>query len=127
MNDLLIEIESRLKAMNGVKSASIGLETGISSKDTPALRIVQEYYEPEPKARFTYRGAFQILILLDLKNGARDMNLETNTLSIAIIDELKDIVLINRVDHDADSVTVFKSAILRFTFNGIKNKIDECN
>jgi len=125
MNDLLITIENILSSMTVFETVSIGAERGISAKDTPAARIVQEYFSPEPN-QFFYEGELQVVILLDIKNGARDMNLATNTIALEIIKELSGVVKFKRALHDQDSVTVFKSAILIFSFSGIRNSRVEC-
>ena len=126
MWDLLQEIKTALELISGIETVKIGAEMGISAKDTPAVRIISEYSEP---SMFKYKdqGALQIVLLMDLKNDLEQVYEDSITFELLIRDALKNIITFNRIDYDQDSVTVFKASILRFTFTGIRNTLEECN
>lgn len=126
MWSLLESIQTALKAIPELKSVSIGAESGISAKDTPAARIVTEYQEPTPKNPYYDQGAIEIILLLDLKNDLPSVYEDSIALSTKIRIALKGIATFNRIDFDRDGVTVFKVSILRFTFSGIRNDKEEC-
>jgi len=127
MWELLQSIQAALEGITELKSVSIGAESGISAKDTPAARIVTEYSEYSGQTKAFDQGALQIVLLLDLKNDLPSVYEDSIELELKIRDALKNIVTFNRIDYDQDSVTVFKASILRFTFAGIKNSWAECN
>ena len=127
MWELLESIKEALEGISELKSVAIGAESGISAKDTPAARVVTEYSEPSKQNKYFDQGAIQVILLLDLKNDLPTVYKNSISLELLIRDALKDIVLFNRIDYDQDSVTVFKASILRFTFSGIRNTVEECN
>ena len=127
MWELLQTIEEALKTISDLKTVSIGAESGISSKDAPAARIVTEYSEPSSKNKYFDHGVIQVILLMDLKNDLPSVYENSIALELQIRSALKNIVLFNRIDYDQDGVTVFKASILRFTFSGIRNGKTECN
>ena len=127
MWELLESIETALNGITGVKTVAIGAESGISAGDCPAVRIVTEYSQPSQRSRYHDEGAIRIILLMDLKNDLPSVYEDSISYELLIRDALKDIVSFNRIDYDQDSVTVFKASILRFTFTGIRNTLEECN
>lgn len=127
MWELLNEIKTALQTIDAIETVKIGAEKGISAKDTPAVRIISEYSEPGQRNKYFDRGALQIVILLDSKNDLESLYEDSIDIELLIRDKLKNIITFNRTDYDQDSVTVFKASILRYTFAGIRNTVEECN
>ena len=125
MWELLTTIRDRLRTIPELKTADIGMETGISSPDTPAARIVTEYSETSQNLYFD-NGSLQIVLLMDLKNDLPTVYEDSISLELKIREALKDVVSFTRIEYDRDGVTVFKCSILRFTFSGIRNSRVEC-
>lgn len=128
MWELLNDIKDALETITEIDTVKIGAEKGISAKDTPAVRIITEYSEPNTRNKYYDQGAIQIVLLMDNKNDLEKVYEDSITLELLIRDKLKTInsLLFNRIDYDQDSVTVFKASILRYTFTSIRNTLEEC-
>ena len=127
MWELLNEIKTALETIDDLNTVNIGAERGIGAKDTPAARIVTEYSEPSKQNKYFDQGVIQIILLLDLKNDLPSVYEESISLELQIREALKGIVLFNRIEYDQDAVSLMKASILRFTFSGIRNTVEECN
>lgn len=126
MWQLLQDIKTALETITEIDTVKIGLEDGITSKQCPAARIIKEYREPTPKAKYFDQGAIEIFLLLDLKNDLPSVYEDSILIEEKIRIALTNIVLYNRTDYDRDSVASFKSSLIRFSFAGIRNNKVEC-
>ncbi len=125
--DLLIETKAALNTINDFETVGIGIEKGINSNSCPAIRIVTESRGLTPNMKYMDKGYIEIVILLDLKNDIETLYEQSIDLEEKVREVLKGIIDFNETLYDKDSVTVFKSTILRYSFGNIRNTKEECS
>ena len=128
MWDLFLSIKTALQTIPDLRSVKIGMETGISAKDTNAARIVSVDSRQSDRNRYFDDGVFQIILLMDLKNDLEQVYQTTFSLET----QIRNALLTNRsITYtgsvaDQDTVKNFKSSILFFKFTGVRNTLVEC-
>lgn len=127
MWELLNEIVSAIGTIPEVNTVKIGTETGISSKQTPAVRVVLDSRQQDMKRLNLDGGNIRVIIILDLKNDLPKLYEETIELEEAIRSKLASIVQFDNTQYDGDTVSAFKVTILNYRFGKVENHVGPCD
>lgn len=122
MWDKLEAIKATLQTIADVKTVGIGLEQGISSKDTPAVRIILDQSKPIAQNAPTDTATIRVVVMVHTKTDIEQMYQDTISLSEKIREKLRGLDYL-RTDFDGDSVKTFKTTLLTFRVKGVKGVI----
>ncbi len=132
INDVLVEIKSKLASIPNVKTLSIGMEQGINAKDCPFVRIVPEMNTMSEQDYCINSGGgfddltFEIIFGFNRKN--RDIELlyedyytmEENIRTALLVSFTNGNCQFLHTVTDEDKLDNLKSALMRFTITGIE-------
>ncbi len=131
INDVLVEIKSKLTVISEIDTLKIGMEKGIGAKDCPFVRIVPEINNPSENNNCLEGGAedltFEIIFGFDIKN--KDLELlyqEYYKMEKDIKEVLVNAVYVTGICNflhtvtDEDKLANIKTAISRYEIVGIK-------
>jgi len=125
MWDVIEEIETALKTVIEFKTVNIGVESGLSAKECPAIRIVPISKEVNDKLRFSDDANINIVLLIDLKNNLREasrISIADEILIRGVLSKIKGITF-NQTTYDQDSVKAFKATVLNYSLRFIEKDL----
>ncbi len=127
LSQLLLDIKAALITIPDFQTVGIGEETGMTSPDCPAARIVLNTSISTQPQIFFDNGDLEIRTYLDTKNDMEKGYLQSIDLQYKVREAVEHLLLYNLTTYNTYIDMPFFTSSISFNFSGVRNQRDsEC-